>query len=171
MPIFAYRSTTMDGIVRKGSSRPPTKRPLERLKNTGVIPLEVKAPAEAVSGAGSVFRTSRLDLVTFTAELSALLAAGLPLDRSLNILAEISEQQRMKEIIQSLLKSIREGSSFSDALQKHPEVFPGSTSTWSGRRGRRRPGRGPREAQRFLESSKELKDHVVSAMIYPAILS
>ena len=62
-------------------------------------------------------------MLTFTTELSALLSAGLPIDRSLNMLADISESKEMKGVIQSILKSIREGSSFSDALQKHPKVF------------------------------------------------
>ncbi len=124
MPIFAYRSTTMEGIVTEGVIEAADERSaVERLKNAGVIPLEVRAPREGGLKAILGRRTGRLDLVTFTAELSALLGAGLPLDRSLNILAEISEHPKMREVVQSLLKYIREGSSFSEALQKHPESF------------------------------------------------
>jgi type II secretory pathway component PulF len=53
-----------------------------------------------------------------------LLDAGLPLDRSLNILSDIFGNEGMKEVIRSVLKSIREGKSFSEALQNHPHVFP-----------------------------------------------
>ena len=125
MPIFAYRSTTMEGIVAEGViEAADEKSAIERLKNTGVIPLEVRAPREGGIRAKLRLKTRRLDPATFTAELSALLGAGLPLDRSLNILAEISDRREMKEVVQSLLKSVREGGSFSDALQKHPEAFP-----------------------------------------------
>jgi general secretion pathway protein F len=172
MPIFAYRSTTMEGIVTEGViEAADEKSAIERLKNSGVIPLEVRAPREGGLKAKLRLKIRRLDLVTFTAELSALLGAGLPLDRSLNILAEISEQRKMKEVVQSLLKTIREGGSFSEALQKHPEEFSRLYVNMV------RAGEAGgfldvilERLNEFLESSKELKDHVFSAMIYPTIL-
>jgi general secretion pathway protein F len=104
--------------------------------------------------------------------LSVLLSAGLPLDRGLNILSEISEGKEMKEIVESILKAIREGSSFSDALQKHPRAFPRLYVNMirAGETG------GVLDVvldklNEFLESTKELKDHIFSAMIYPTILS
>jgi general secretion pathway protein F len=77
----------------------------------------------------------------------------------------------MREVVHSLLKSIRGGSSFSDALRKHPEIFPRIYVNMV------RAGEAGgfldvilERLNEFLESSKELKDHVVSAMIYPTIL-
>jgi general secretion pathway protein F len=77
----------------------------------------------------------------------------------------------MKNIIQSILKSIREGSSFSDALQRHPKVFPRLYINMI------RAGEAGGvldvvldKLNEFLESSKELKEHVLSVMIYPIIL-
>ncbi len=146
------------------------KSALERLKNTGVIPLKIYVPEEGIKKRFSL-RSSKGDLLTFTTELSALLGAGLPLDRSLNILSGISENKEMKNIVQSILKSIREGSSFSDALQKHPRVFPQIyvNMVRAGEAG------GVLDVvldklNEFLESSKELKEHVTSVMIYPTIL-
>ncbi|MCK9390458.1 MAG: type II secretion system F family protein [Syntrophales bacterium] len=172
MPIFTYRSTTMEGIIAEGViEAADEKAAIERLKYSGVIPLEVKAPAVKGLGAKIRLRTPKVDLVSFTNELSSLLAAGLPLDRGLHILSEISEHKGMKEIVQSLLKSIRGGMSFSEALQKHPDIFPRLyvNMVRAGEAG------GIMDIildrlNEFLESSKELKDHVVSAMIYPMIL-
>ncbi|MCE5265146.1 MAG: type II secretion system F family protein [Deltaproteobacteria bacterium] len=173
MPIFAYRSTTLDGTLSEGVIEAADRNAaIERLKNSGVIPLEVKAPEERSFGRRIVgFRAGKGDLVAFTSELSTLLAAGLPLDRGLSVLAEITEHRGMKEIVQSLLKSIQGGISFSDALQKHPATFPRFyvNMVRAGESG------GVLDAilerlNEFLESSKELKDHVVSAMIYPTIL-
>lgn len=171
MATFAYRATTLDGTVIEGSlEAPDEKTALERLKRTGVIPLKIAAPKEGLRKKLAQ-RSSRGDILTFTTELSALLSAGLPLDRSLNILSEISENKETKSIIQTILRSIREGSSFSDALQKHPKVFPRLyvNMVKAGEAG------GVLDAvldklNEFLESSKELKDHVFSAMIYPIIL-
>jgi general secretion pathway protein F len=170
--VFSYQATTLDGTVIEGVVEAPDERlAIERLRDTGVIPLKLTAPK---AGLGKRFRMrpSRTGLLTFTTELSALLAAGLPLDRALNILTEISEGKEMKEIVQSVLKSIREGSSFSDALQKHPRIFPRLyvSMVRAGESG------GVLEVvldklNEFLESAKELKDNVVSAMIYPTILA
>jgi general secretion pathway protein F len=171
LAIFSYRATTIDGTVVEGAiEATDEKSALERLKNTGVIPLKIFVPDEGIKKRFSL-RSSKGDLLTFTTELSALLGAGLPLDRSLNILAGISENKEMKNIVQSILKSIREGSSFSDALQKHPRVFPQIyvNMVRAGEAG------GVLDVvldklNEFLESSKELKEHVTSVMIYPTIL-
>jgi len=87
------------------------------------------------------------------------------------MLAEISENKEMKSVIQSILRSIREGGSFSDSLQKHPKVFSKLYVNMirAGEVG------GVLDVvldklNEFLESSKELKEHVFSAMIYPTIL-
>lgn len=171
MATFSYRATTMEGTVVEGIIEAADERAaIERLRNSGIIPLKIAAPKEGLKRRITL-RFSRGDLLTFTTELSALLGAGLPLDRSLNILTEISEDSEMKGIIQSILKSIREGSSFSDALSKHPRVFPKIyvNMVRAGEAG------GVLDVvldklNEFLESSKELKDHIFSAMIYPTIL-
>lgn len=171
MGIFSYKATTMEGAIVEGVIEAVDEKDVaQRLKNSGVIPLSIASPKE---GLGKRFarKSSRGDILTFTTELSSLLGAGLPLDRSLNILSDISESGEMKNIIKSVLKSIREGSSFSDALQKHPRVFPKLYVNMI------RAGEAGGvldvvldKLNEFLESSRELKDHVFSAMIYPVIL-
>ena len=173
MPVFAYRSTSLAGEVSEGVIEAADSRTaVEKLKNMGLIPLAVTPPTDRVFGSGMRFRASKRDLMTFTAELSTLLGAGLPLDRSLHVISEISDRRGMKEMVQALLKSIRGGVSFSDALQKQPDIFPRLyvNMVRAGEAG------GVLDAvlerlNEFLESSRELRDHVVSAMIYPTILA
>lgn len=172
MAIFSYRATTMEGAIVEGAiEATDEKSAIERLKNSGVIPLKVAAPQEGIRKKFT-FRSSKGDLLTFTTELSVLLSAGLPLDRSLNILSGISESKEMKNVIQSVLKSIREGSSFSEALQKHPKIFPKLYVNMI------RAGEAGgvldvvlEKLNEFLESTKALKDHIVSVMVYPIILT
>jgi general secretion pathway protein F len=171
MAIFSYRATTMEGTIVEGAiEASDEKSAIERLKNTGVIPLRVAAPEEGIKKR-IILRSSKVNLLTFTTELATLLGAGLPLDRSLNILSSISESKDMKNIVESILKSIREGSSFSDALQRHPKVFPRLYINMI------RAGEAGGvldvvldKLNEFLESSKELKEHIFSVMIYPTIL-
>jgi general secretion pathway protein F len=162
----------MQGAIVEGAiEAADEKSAIERLKNSGVIPLKVAAPEEGIRKKITL-RSSKGDILTFTTELSALLSAGLPLDRSLNILSEISENKEMKNIIQSVLKSIREGTSFSEALQKHSKIFPKLYVNMI------RAGEAGgvldvvlEKLNEFLESTKALKDHIVSVMVYPIILS
>ncbi|MDA8239721.1 MAG: type II secretion system F family protein [Nitrospiraceae bacterium] len=171
MGIFSYRATTTDGAIVEGViEAADEKDAVDRLKNSGIIPLKITTPREGISKR-FLRKSSKGDILTFTTELSALLSAGLPLDRSLNILSDISESGEMKNIVKSVLKSIREGSSFSDALSKHPRAFPKLYVNMI------RAGEAGGvldvvldKLNEFLESSQELKDHVFSAMIYPVIL-
>lgn len=171
MPFFSYRAITREGAVVEGVIESENENSaLETLKGTNVIPLKVVAPKEGIKSRIQL-RSSKGDLLIFTTELSALLGAGLPLDRSLNILSEISESKEMRDVIQSILKSIREGSSFSEGLQKHPKIFPKLYINMI------RAGEAGGvidvvldKLNEFLESTKELREHVFSAMIYPSIL-
>jgi len=170
--MYSYTATTLEGAIVEGVVEASDERnAVEKIRNAGVIPLKVSLPREGLRKTFAM-RSSRGDLLTFTTELSALLGAGLPIDRSLNILSEITEGKQMKEVINSVLKGIREGSSFSEALQRHPAVFPRLYVSMI-RAGE--PG-GVLDIvldklSEFLESAKELKDSIVSAMVYPLILT
>lgn len=172
MPVYSYTAATLEGTTVEGVVEASDERgAVEKIRNTGVIPIKISVPGRGL-GKTFTFRSSRGDLLTFTTELSALLSAGLPIDRSLNILAEISEGSHMKEVIHSVLTGIRGGSSFSEALQKHPGIFSRLYISMirAGETG------GVLDIvldklTEFLETAKELRDSVVSAMVYPLILT
>jgi general secretion pathway protein F len=171
MAIYSYRATSLKGEILEGAiEAADQKAAVERLKVSGLIPLKIAAAQESFKKKLS-WRSAKGDLLTFTTELSVLLNAGLPLDRSLNILAEILEKPETQAVVQAILKSIREGSSFSDALQRHPKMFSRLyvNMVRAGESG------GVLDAvleklNDFLETTKELKDSVFSSMIYPLIL-
>jgi general secretion pathway protein F len=170
--VYSYTAATPEGTTVEGVVEASDERgAVEKIRNTGVIPIKISVPGRGL-GKTFAFRSSRGDLLTFTTELSALLSAGLPIDRSLNILAEISEGSQMKEVIHSVLTGIRGGSSFSEALQKHPGIFSRLYISMirAGETG------GVLDIvldklTEFLETAKELRDSVVSAMVYPLILT
>lgn len=172
MAVFSYRAADRNGAVTEGViEAADEKAAVERLKNAGAIPLRVFSGDK---GLHSRMRwgSPKADVTLFTAELHVLLSAGLTLDRSLHILADSLENQAARDVVRSLLKSIREGKSFSEALRMHPETFPGFyvNMVRAGEAG------GALDVvlgklSEFLESSRELREHVFSAMIYPAILA
>lgn len=172
MPLFTYKATTVEGRLHEGVIEAPDEgSAVDSIKDSGYIPIKI-VRSGAERRALSIRLGQKADILTFTTELAALLNAGLPLDRSLNILSEITEQKSMKDVIASILKTIREGSSFSEALALHPRVFPRIyiNMVRAGETG------GVLDVVldkliEYLESSKELKEHLYSAMIYPAVLT
>jgi general secretion pathway protein F len=171
MAVFSYRGTNVEGSIIEGAIEAADEQAaIERLKNSNIIPLRIFVPG---AGLRKRFarRSSTGDILNFTTELTSLLEAGLPLDRSLNILAGISENKEKQILIQAILRSIREGSSFSDALQKNPRMF--SRLYVNMIRAGEAGGVLPVVLEKlgeFLESTQELKEQVLSSMIYPIIL-
>lgn len=171
MPVFMHRSTTLDGEIIEGLISAADRQSVqEKLKGKDLIPLLITTPRED-QGKFAGLKVSRSVLVSFTSELATLIAAGLPLDRSLQILADISEDRNMGDVIGSILTSVREGSSFSDALRTRPSVFP----TFYANMVRAGEAGGALDTALsnladFLESAQEVREHTASAMIYPLIL-
>ena len=171
MAVFSYRGTDIQGTIMEGAiDAPDQQAAIDRLKNSGIIPLKVFIPGKGL-GRSLTLKSAKGDIISFTNELTALLEAGLPLDRSLNILAGIAESKQNQAVIQDILRSIREGGSFSDALLRHPRVFSRLYVNMV------RAGEAGgilvevlEKLNEFLESTKELKEQVLTSMIYPIIL-
>jgi general secretion pathway protein F len=171
MAVFSYRGTNIEGTIIEGAIEAADEQAaIERLKNSNIIPLKIFIPGKGLKKRFSL-RVHSGDLLNFTTELSSLLEAGLPLDRSLNILSGIAENKEKQNLIQAILRSIREGSSFSDALQKHPRMFSRLYINMikAGEAGGVLPVVLEKLTE-FLESAQELKEQVLSSMIYPIIL-
>jgi general secretion pathway protein F len=117
-------------------------------------------------------RVRRKDLLVFTQELHTLVRSSFPLDRSLAVLGQLAESAAMAEVIQDVLKEVKGGKSFSEALAKYPAVFPKIyvNMVKAGEAG------GALEEilarlTTYLVSSEDLRSYIVGAMIYPALLS
>ena len=109
--------------------------------------------------------------MVFTQELSTLIKAGLPLDRSLAILSDLTENPYLREIVQDLLKEIKGGKSLSEAMSVYPHVFPKIFVNMikAGEAGGALDEILERLVE-YLENSEELRDYIVSSLIYPCIL-
>lgn len=181
MNLFSYKAADASGKVIRGVLEAPGKKEaVEKIHGMGYIPIRI----DLSKGAGkkldwkfldrftSVFNTvSAGDVMLFTQDLSVLLNAGLPVDRALAILIEVTGKDRFKEIIGEILKAVQGGAYLSDALSRYPKVF--STFYVNMIRAGETGGvLGPvlERLGLFLEGAQDLRDFVRSAMVYPMFL-
>jgi len=111
------------------------------------------------------------DVLAMTRELAVLLRAGLPIDRALKVMIEMAGHDRLRELLQDLLASVKAGKGFSQALQSYPGVFNAFYINMV-RAGEASGHLGEvllRLAE-YLTNAKAVKSSVISALIYPAIL-
>src|SRR3569832_1494166 len=116
-------------------------------------------------------RISRNDVALFTRRMADLSAAGLPLDRVLQVVAEQSESPRLSAIAEQALNEVRGGLPVSEALAMHPKIFP-VVYTQTLRAGEA-SGQFPEVASRladFLEKEVARRSQIISALTYPAVL-
>jgi len=110
-------------------------------------------------------------LMIFTRQLATLIDSGLPLLRSLNVLAKQERDKVLKNTIDKLADSVQSGSTFSDALALHPKIFNNLYVNMikAGEVG------GVLELvltrlSEFQEKASKIKNKVISAMVYPLIV-
>jgi type II secretory pathway component PulF len=117
-------------------------------------------------------KVSKSDIALFTRRLGDLSAAGLPLDRVLQVVAEQSESGTLADIAEETLKEVRGGKPVSEALAMHPKYFP-TVFTQTLKAGEA-SGQFPQVATRladFQERELAIRNQVVSSLIYPAVLT
>jgi len=174
---FSYKAAasggqTVEGLM-DGKDEETIVRNLQRL---GYIPIRIISTEKKEAGFHwSSLRLRRMgikDLLVLTQELSTLISAGLPIDRSLQILGSLTENTRMKETVMDVLKRVEGGHSLSEAMIHHPHIFPKLYLNMikAGESGGFLEVILPRLA-RYLQSAKEIRDHLISVMIYPLILT
>ena len=115
---------------------------------------------------------SAKEIMFFTQELSTLVNAGLPLDRSLVICKELSDKPRLQSVVGDILEGIRQGKSFADSLSRHPKAF--SKLYVNMVRAGEASGSLPTVLDRLVEfqqSADELKSYLISSLIYPSLLT
>jgi len=116
-------------------------------------------------------RPSRRDMVLFIRQFATLVAAGVPLVRSLDILADQAERPSMRTAIEGVRADVVAGSSLSDAFSSAPEVFPAILRHMA--RAGETAGfldQALARAATVLENEQKLRQKVRSAMTYPAVV-
>lgn len=176
MPVYVYRAAdrrgqTVDGVMEA----PDARAVVERLQRDAYYPIQVAPHAERrgwLSGPASG-RIRQREVLAFTQQLATLFEAGVPLDRALGILEELAPNPRLRTIVSDLLRTVRGGGSLSDALAKHhPRPFSRLYINMirAGEKGGVLEVALRRLAE-FLESRAAFTEALVSALIYPAVVT
>jgi general secretion pathway protein F len=184
MPLFQYKAVSTAGEIQEGVLDSPTHGSVvAHLKTLGLIPIRAAEISKDASGvvstnvqkkSSALFSSNNIsqeDLANTTRELATLLRAGLPLDRSLEILINLAERERVRELLQSIRNEVRGGAALSKALDARRDVFSRFyiNMVKAGEAGGALGGVMLRLAD-YMERAKELRDSVTSSMIYPVVL-
>jgi type IV pilus assembly protein PilC len=132
----------------------------EKIKAKGGLPI--------VRGA----RKIRLkELSVFTRQLSAMLAAGMPLVQTLLAMEQQTDDKNFKPLIVGIRTRVEGGAMYSEALAFYPSVFDELYISMmrAGEVGGILPDTCSRVAT-FLESSNRMRAKVKSAMMYPSVV-
>jgi len=180
MAFFQYRAADQAGKIVEGVMEAEAEfGVIARLHEMGYVPLRIAMPGDRplamTQGRIGLFhkrKISQQQLLQFTQELGTLLAAGLPLDRSLSILGDLIEGEELSKVMRTLLEAVRAGKSLAASMGEHPQVFPKLYVNMI------RAGEAGgilesvlRYLAEYLEHSQALKEDLKSALIYPVILA
>ncbi|NLE86570.1 MAG: type II secretion system F family protein [Myxococcales bacterium] len=125
MAEFTWEARARTGEVRKGTMEADDELAVQaRLRQQQLSPVKVKRRSKRLNldlqfGSGVTTK----DLVTFTRLFATMIDAGLPIVQCLDILANQQTNKQLKAILKDIKFQVEQGSTFSDALRRHPRVF------------------------------------------------
>ncbi len=173
MATFAYVGRSKSGAVKKGELVAKSRdEAVDQLRKQSVVvtSLEEKGSKEGFKLSFGNGMTEK-DLVVFTRQFGTMINAGLPLIQCLEILSTQSENAALRKAVGEIKGSVEGGSTFSDALRRHPKIFDdlycnmvnagevgGLLDTILAR------------LSKHIEKAMKLKSQIKSAMVYPAAI-
>lgn len=177
MASFEFKALNREGEVIEGVKEADDEaQVVKQLQKEGCIPISVQPASLKSFYKFSLGKKnsglSQKDIMLFTKELATLLDAGLPLDRSLVVLMDlIPEESKIHALIHQVLERVKGGGTLADSIEAESSAF--SKFYLNMLRAGEAGGSVEvvlRRLADYLDKSKELKDTVSTAMIYPIIL-
>jgi type IV pilus assembly protein PilC len=129
MPNYIYQAINESGDTVSGSLDVESVEVANSiLMARNLIPSKIKEQSKAgdENWLQSILRSDRVkmvDLIIFTKQLRSMLVAGVPMLRLLDILSNQTESHGLKKAILRIIQDIKQGLSFSEALEKFPKIF------------------------------------------------
>ena len=179
MPEFLWRAAHADGQAAEGRTEAAAEADvLRQLRERGLTPIRVQpaGQAEGAALAGPRPRAARgpvkpADVLSLTSELAIMLRAGLALDAALRVLIDMSHKPSVRAMLEKVLEDVKGGAPFSRALAAHQAHFGDFYINMI--RSGEVSGQMPQVLDRLaghMQRLRALRESVVSATLYPAIL-
>jgi type IV pilus assembly protein PilC len=173
---FKWEGTTKSGQSMKGEMEAPNEGAVQsQLRRQGISPGKVKEAGKGfdmeIKIPGFEPKVTTKDIVIFTRQFATMIDAGLPLVQCLDILSKQQENKTFKTVLLQVKEDVESGSTFADALKKHPKAFDSLyvNLVAAGEIGGILDTILNRLAA-YIEKALKLRKQVKSAMTYPATI-
>ena len=175
MPDFQWEGKSRDGMVKAGVMTAANSDAVTAaLRAQAIMPTKVRAKGKDLSEYMGFLKpnVTTKDLVVFTRLFATMIDAGLPLVQCLDILGGQEENPTFKKVILAVKAEVEAGSTFAEALAKHPKVFDRlyTSLVGAGEVGGVLDTILSRIAV-YLEKAQKLKSKVKGALVYPISVS
>ncbi len=174
MPVYVWEGVSATGEKKKGEIEATDQLSAKRiLLKQRINPKKIKPKPKDLFENISFLqpKVTTKDIVIFTRQLSTMVDSGLPLIQGLDALAKQQENKTFKKILEEIKADVEGGSSFADALKKHPKLFDKlyCNMVQAGEMGGILDDVLSRLAA-YMEKAQRLKRKVKSALTYPVIV-
>ena len=175
MAVYTWKGKTRHGTVTKGVMEAADEEAvMAALRGQMLTPISVKAKPKDISEYIGFLKQKIVtkDLVIFTRQFATMIDAGLPLVQCLKILGDQQDNPTFKKVIEEIRSDVEQGSTFADALFKHPDPFDAlfCNLVAAGEVGGILDTILNRLAA-YLEKADKLARKVKGAMVYPATVT
>jgi type IV pilus assembly protein PilC len=174
MATYAFKALDLSGAPSKGEMEAGDKQAVAaqlRSKGLIVVDIEERVPASAGDILARFRRVKADELVIATRQLSTMVNSGMSLLRSLYVIEEQTENDKLRDIWIEVRKDVEAGLALSDALAKHPDLFNDLyvAMVQAGETGGILDSTLVRVAEQ-LEKDAALRRQIKAAMVYPSLI-
>lgn len=171
MGAYQYQAIKKSGSTCKGVIEADSEKQARHLlRNKGLIPTQV-SPLKKTVSIGRTGKISAQDLALFTRQLATLLAAGIPVEESLQGVIEQTEKDKVRQLIIGVRSKVIEGYSLAQAMDEFPTAFPELYRATVG--AGEQTGRLDRVLEKladYTESQQLTRQKIHQALIYPLLM-
>jgi type IV pilus assembly protein PilC len=176
MPKYIYQAINQNGEEVSGTLEAESSEVAGfMLASRDLIPSKIKEQGQAgsnwLNALLGMHKVKPMELVMFTKQFHSMLVSGIPILRILSILEDQTENKGLRQAISEIIKSINQGLSLSDAMQKFPRIFESLYCDMV--RAGEISGNVPIVLERLIyiiEHEAKVKADIKSALRYPMIV-